>query len=121
MLQLQTPSGLDEQVVPTFSAEFFEYTLSRPSGSKTITFNQNLFFQSSIPFKQLKQNSKLQSTLINNRKKLKLKETDNFFKNGNIIITRYYSQGDKQAQLLNLVVYDILVKWNNYTLLANLG
>ncbi|GBB98933.1 hypothetical protein RclHR1_33690002 [Rhizophagus clarus] len=96
VLQLQTPSGLDEKIVPTFSAESPEYTPSKPSGSRTVTFNQN------------------------NGKKLKQKETDNNLKNGNVIITRYIPQDQEQAQLLDLVVYDILAKWDNYTLLANL-
>ncbi|GES87915.1 hypothetical protein GLOIN_2v1789243 [Rhizophagus clarus] len=56
-----------------------------------------------------------------NRKKLKQKKTVTFLKNRNIIITRYYSQEKEQVQLLDLVVYDILVKWDNYTLLGNLA
>ncbi|GBB95564.1 hypothetical protein RclHR1_25650003 [Rhizophagus clarus] len=71
-LHLQTPSRLDEQVVPTFSAESPEYTPSKPSGSRTITFNQSLLSPPSTPYKQqLKRDFKLQSTLINNGKKLK--------------------------------------------------
>ncbi|GES75423.1 hypothetical protein RCL_jg8966.t1 [Rhizophagus clarus] len=42
--------------------------------------------------KQLKQDSKSQSTPIDNRKKLKQKETDKSFKNGNVIITEYFPQ-----------------------------
>ncbi|GBC00193.1 hypothetical protein RclHR1_03780022 [Rhizophagus clarus] len=38
-LQLHTPSGLDEQVVPTFSTKFSEYTPFKSFGSKTVTFN----------------------------------------------------------------------------------
>ncbi|GBB89356.1 hypothetical protein RclHR1_01600028 [Rhizophagus clarus] len=38
-LQLQSPSGLDEQVVPTFSTESPEYIPSKPSSSRTVTFN----------------------------------------------------------------------------------
>ncbi|GBC06316.1 hypothetical protein RclHR1_06760011 [Rhizophagus clarus] len=41
-LQLQSPSGPDEQIVLTFSTESPEYTLSKPSGSRTVTFNQSL-------------------------------------------------------------------------------
>ncbi|GBB88562.1 hypothetical protein RclHR1_01510013 [Rhizophagus clarus] len=91
-LQLQTPSGLDEQVVPTFSIESPEYTPSKPSGSKTVTFNTSLFTSPFTPFKlQLKRDSKPQSTPNNNGKKLKQKETDNMLKNRNVIITRYVS------------------------------
>ena len=57
----------------------------------------------------------------NNRKKLKQKETDNSLKNKNIIITRYYPQEKEQAQLLDLIIYDILAKQDNYTLLDNLA
>ncbi|GBC08617.1 hypothetical protein RclHR1_08260004 [Rhizophagus clarus] len=53
--------------------------------------------------------------------KLKQKEIDNILKNGNVIITGYCPQDQEQAQLLDLVVYDISAKWDNYTLLANLG
>ncbi|GBB84012.1 hypothetical protein RclHR1_10650012 [Rhizophagus clarus] len=121
-LQLQTPSGLDEQIVPTFSAESPEYTPSKPSGSRTVTFNQSILSPPSTPYKQqLKRDSKPQSTPIDNGKKLKQKETDNTLKNGNVIITGYIPQDQEQAQLLDLVVYDIPAKWDNYTLLANLG
>ncbi|GBB89708.1 hypothetical protein RclHR1_01650015 [Rhizophagus clarus] len=48
-LQLQSPSGLDEQVVHTFSTESPEYTPSKPSGSRTITFNQSLLSHLSHP------------------------------------------------------------------------
>ncbi|GBC07632.1 hypothetical protein RclHR1_00760002 [Rhizophagus clarus] len=121
-LQLQTPSGLNEQTVPTFSAESPEYTPSKPSGSRTVTFNQSILSPPSTPYKQqLKRDSKPQSTPIDNGKKLKQKETDNKLKNGNVIITGYIPQDQEQAQLLDLVVYDILAKWDNYTLLANLG
>ncbi|GBB91508.1 hypothetical protein RclHR1_18830008 [Rhizophagus clarus] len=121
-LQLQTPSGLDEQVVPTFSKESPEYIPSKPSSSRMITFNQSLLSPPSTPYKQqLKRDSKPQSTSIDNGKKLKQKETDNSLKNGNVIITGYYPQGEEQVRLLNLVMYDILAKWDNYTLLANLG
>ncbi|GBB89481.1 hypothetical protein RclHR1_16180007 [Rhizophagus clarus] len=121
-LQLQTPSGLDEHVVPTFSKESPEYTPSKPSGSRTVTFNQSLLSPPSTPYKQqLKRDSKPQSTPIDNGKKLKQKETDNTLKNGNVIITEYIPQDQEQAQLLDVVVYDIPAKWDNYTLLANLG
>ncbi|GBB99825.1 hypothetical protein RclHR1_03650001 [Rhizophagus clarus] len=121
-LQLQTPSGLDEQVVPTFSTESPKYTSSKSSGSRTVTFNQSVLSPPSTLYKQqLKRDSKSQSTPIDNGKKLKQKEIDNTLKNRNVIITRYCSQGEEQAQLLDLVVYDIPAKWNNYTLLANLG
>ncbi|GBB96180.1 hypothetical protein RclHR1_00270026 [Rhizophagus clarus] len=49
-LQLQIPSELDEQVVPTFSTESPEYTPSKPSGSRMVTFNQSLL---SPPFHTL--------------------------------------------------------------------
>ncbi|GBB87909.1 hypothetical protein RclHR1_01440024 [Rhizophagus clarus] len=121
-LQLQTPSGLDEYVVPTFSTESPEYTPSKPSGSRTVTFDQSILSPPATPYKQqLKQDSKPQSTPIDNGKKLKQKETDKVLKNGNVIITRYIPQDQEQAQLLDLVVYDIPTKWDNYTLLANLG
>ncbi|GBB92976.1 hypothetical protein RclHR1_20940002 [Rhizophagus clarus] len=120
-LQLQTFSGLDKHIVFTFSIESSEYTPSKPSGSRTVTFNQSLLSPPSIFFKQLKQDFKSQSTPINNGKKLKQKETDNTLKNRNVIITRYCPQDQEQAQLLDLIVYDILAKWDNYTLLANLG
>ncbi|GBC06411.1 hypothetical protein RclHR1_06800015 [Rhizophagus clarus] len=119
-LQLQTPSGLDEQVASTFNTESPKYTPSKPSGLRTVTFNQSLLSLPFTPFKQLKQDSRPQSTPIDNGKKLKQKETDNTLKNENVIITRYCSQDQKQAQLLDLVVYDILAKCDNYTLLANL-
>ncbi|GBB98089.1 hypothetical protein RclHR1_31320002 [Rhizophagus clarus] len=51
-LQLQTPSGLNEKVVPTFSAESPEYTPSKPSGSRTVTFNQSILSPPSTPYKQ---------------------------------------------------------------------
>ncbi|GBB84259.1 hypothetical protein RclHR1_10890006 [Rhizophagus clarus] len=121
-LQLQSPSGLDEQLVPTFSAESPEYTPSKPSGSRTVTFNQNILSPPSTPYKQqLKRDSIPHSTPIDNGKKLKQKETDKSLKNGNVIITGYIPQDQEQAQLLDLVVYDIPAKWDNYTLLANLG
>ncbi|GBC03397.1 hypothetical protein RclHR1_00510028 [Rhizophagus clarus] len=92
-LQLQTSSELGEQVVPTFSKESPEYTFSKPSGSRTVTFNQSILFPLSTPYKQqLKRDSKPQSTLIDNEKKLKQKETDNLLKNGNVIITGYIPQ-----------------------------
>ncbi|GBB97803.1 hypothetical protein RclHR1_30700001 [Rhizophagus clarus] len=120
-LQLQSPSGLDEQVVPTFSMESPEYTPFKPSGSRTVTFNQSLLSPPSTPYKQqLKRDSKPQSTLVNNGKKLKQKETDNTLKNRNVIITDYLPQNQEQAHLLNLIVYDIPAKWDNYILLANL-
>ncbi|GBC03837.1 hypothetical protein RclHR1_05350011 [Rhizophagus clarus] len=87
-----------------------EYTSSKPSDLKTITFNQSLLSSSSTSFKQLKRDSKSQSTLIDNRKKLKLKKTDNTLKNRNVIITRYVLQDQEQAHLLDLVIYDILAK-----------
>ncbi|GBC10007.1 hypothetical protein RclHR1_09270012 [Rhizophagus clarus] len=121
-LQLQTPSGPDEHVVPTFSIESLEYTPSKPSGSRTITFNQSLLSPPSTLYKQqLKRDSKPQSTHVDNGKKLKQKETDNTLKNRNVIITGYIPQDQEQAQLLDLVIYDILAKWDNYILLANLG
>ncbi|GBC00095.1 hypothetical protein RclHR1_37440001 [Rhizophagus clarus] len=121
-LQLQTPSQPDEQAVPTFSTESSEYTLSKPSSSRTVTFNQSTLSSPSILCKQqLKRDSKPQSTPIDNGKKLKQKETDNTLRNGNIIITGYVPQDQEQAQMLDLVVYDIPAKWDNYTLLANLG
>ncbi|GBB87597.1 hypothetical protein RclHR1_14070004 [Rhizophagus clarus] len=121
-LQLQSPSGLDEQTVPTFSAESPEYTPSKPSGLRTVTFNQNILSPPSTPYKQqLKRDSIPHSTPIDNGKKLKQKETNNSLKNGNVIITGYIPQDQEQAQLLDLVVYDIPAKWDNYTLLANLG
>ncbi|GBB95356.1 hypothetical protein RclHR1_25140003 [Rhizophagus clarus] len=121
-LQLQTPFGLDERVMSTFSKESPEYTPSKPSGSKTVTFNQSTLSPPFTPYKQqLKRDSKPQSTPIDNGKKLKQKETDNTLKNGNVIITGYIPQDQEQAQILDLVVYDILAKWDNYTLLANLG
>ncbi|GBC02911.1 hypothetical protein RclHR1_04890022 [Rhizophagus clarus] len=121
-LQLQTPSELDEHVVPTFSTGSPEYTSSKPSGSRTVTFNQSTLSPSSTPYKQqLKRDFKPQSTPINNGKKLKQKETDNNLKNGNVIITGYIPQDQEQVQLLDLIVYDILAKWDNYILLANLG
>ncbi|GBC03924.1 hypothetical protein RclHR1_00540034 [Rhizophagus clarus] len=45
-LQPQTPFRLDEQVVPTFSAESSEYIPSKPSDSRTVTFNQSLLSSS---------------------------------------------------------------------------
>ncbi|GBC03433.1 hypothetical protein RclHR1_05120003 [Rhizophagus clarus] len=50
-LQLQTPSGLDEQVVPTFSTISPEYTLSKPSDSRMVTFNQSLLSPPFTPYK----------------------------------------------------------------------
>ncbi|GBC02256.1 hypothetical protein RclHR1_04520009 [Rhizophagus clarus] len=38
-LQLQSPSGLDKQTVPTFSAESSEYTPSKPFARFYTTFN----------------------------------------------------------------------------------
>ncbi|GBB86358.1 hypothetical protein RclHR1_12790003 [Rhizophagus clarus] len=77
-LQLQSPSGLDEQIVPTFSAESPEYTPSKPSGSRTVTFNQSILSPPSTPYKQqLKRDSIPHSTPIDNGKKLKQKETNN--------------------------------------------
>ncbi|GBC10413.1 hypothetical protein RclHR1_09600008 [Rhizophagus clarus] len=97
-LQLQSLSGLDEQVVSTFSTESPEYTPSKPSGFRTVTFNQSLLSPSSTLYKQqLKRNSKPQSMPVNNGKKLKQKEADNTLKNGNIIITGYCPQGEEQA------------------------
>ncbi|GBB97676.1 hypothetical protein RclHR1_30340001 [Rhizophagus clarus] len=92
-LQLQTPSGLDEQVVPTFNIESSEYTPSKPSGLRTVTFNQSLLSPSFTPYKQqLKRDSKPQSTPVDNGKKLKQNETDNNLKNGNVIIIGYVPQ-----------------------------
>ncbi|GBC05633.1 hypothetical protein RclHR1_06330003 [Rhizophagus clarus] len=51
-LQLQTPSGLDEHIVPTFSTGSPEYTPSKPSGSRTVTFNQSTLSPPSTPYKQ---------------------------------------------------------------------
>ncbi|GBB95797.1 hypothetical protein RclHR1_26130001 [Rhizophagus clarus] len=102
-------------------AQSSEYTPSKPSCSRTVTFNKSLLSPPFTPFKQLKQDFKPQSTPINNGKKLKQNETDNTLKNGNVIITIYIPQDQKQAHLLDLVVYDIPAKWDNYTLLANLG
>ncbi|GBB97805.1 hypothetical protein RclHR1_30720001 [Rhizophagus clarus] len=95
MLQLQTPSGLDEKIVPTFSTESPEYTSSKLSDSRIVTFNQSLLSPPFTPFKQLKLYSKPQSMPINNRKKLKQKETDNTLKNENVIITSYCPQGEE--------------------------
>ncbi|GBB86225.1 hypothetical protein RclHR1_12660005 [Rhizophagus clarus] len=86
-----------------------------------VTFNQSSLSSPSTSFKQLKRDFKPQLTPINNEKKLKQKETDNTYKNENIIIISYCLQEEEQAQLLDLIVYDILAKWNNYALLANLG
>ncbi|GBB83730.1 hypothetical protein RclHR1_01040035 [Rhizophagus clarus] len=51
-LQLQTLTGLDERVVPTFSKESPEYTPSKPSGSRTVTFDQSILSPPSTPYKQ---------------------------------------------------------------------
>ncbi|GBB89650.1 hypothetical protein RclHR1_16400002 [Rhizophagus clarus] len=78
-----------------FGAESSEYTPSKPSNLRTVTFNQSLLSLPSTPFKQLKRDFKSQSTPIDNGKKLKQKETDNTFKNRNVIITRYCPQDQK--------------------------
>ncbi|GBB86813.1 hypothetical protein RclHR1_13240004 [Rhizophagus clarus] len=91
--------------------ESSKYTPSKPSDSRTVTFNQSLLSPPSTPYKQqLKRDSKSQSTLVDNEKKLKQKETDNTLKNRNVIITGYLPQDQEQAHLLDLVVYDILAK-----------
>ncbi|GBC06184.1 hypothetical protein RclHR1_06670024 [Rhizophagus clarus] len=54
VLQLQIPSGLDEKVVFIFNAESSEYTPSKPSDSRTITFNQSLLSPPFTFFEQLK-------------------------------------------------------------------
>ncbi|GBB87746.1 hypothetical protein RclHR1_14220005 [Rhizophagus clarus] len=70
-LQSQSSSGLDEQVVSTFSIESPKYTPSKPSGSRMVTFNKSLFSPSFTLFRQLKQDSKPQLMPIDNGKKVK--------------------------------------------------
>ncbi|GBB83623.1 hypothetical protein RclHR1_10320001 [Rhizophagus clarus] len=43
------------------------------------------------------------------------------FNNSNLILTGYCPQQEEQAQLLDLIVYDIPAKWDSYTLLGNLS
>ncbi|GBB96269.1 hypothetical protein RclHR1_27100001 [Rhizophagus clarus] len=74
----------------TFSTESPEYTPSKPSGSRMVTFNQSLLSSPSTPYKQqLKRDSKPQLMPVDNGKKIKQKETNNTLKNGNVIITGY--------------------------------
>ncbi|GBB86939.1 hypothetical protein RclHR1_01340006 [Rhizophagus clarus] len=63
-LQLQTPSGLDEHVVSTFSKEFPEYTPSKPSGSRMVTFNQSLLSPPSPPSTPYKVHKKYLSARV---------------------------------------------------------
>ncbi|GBC03522.1 hypothetical protein RclHR1_05170012 [Rhizophagus clarus] len=48
ILQLQTPSELDEQVVPTFSAKSPEYIPFRPSGSRLLLIKVCFFLLSHL-------------------------------------------------------------------------
>ncbi|GBB97622.1 hypothetical protein RclHR1_30190001 [Rhizophagus clarus] len=124
VLDSNSIGSLDDELLATLSRNLTPIPVTpltksqkRSAKKKALTFNQSLLSPPSTPYKQqLKRDSKPQSTPIDNGKKLKQKETDNnTLKNGNIIITRYFSQDQEQAYLLDLVVYDILAKWDNYT------
>ncbi|GBB96155.1 hypothetical protein RclHR1_00270001 [Rhizophagus clarus] len=61
-----------------------------------------------------------QSTITQDKKRKQEHLADNF-NNSNLILTSYYPQQEEQAQLLDLIVYDIPAKWDSYTLLGNLS
>ncbi|GES99954.1 hypothetical protein GLOIN_2v1773465 [Rhizophagus clarus] len=54
-------------------------------------------------------------------KKRKQEHLADNFTNSNFILTGYCPQQEEQAQLLDLIVYDIPAKWDSYTLLGNLS
>ncbi|GBB90944.1 hypothetical protein RclHR1_01800029 [Rhizophagus clarus] len=58
-----------------------------------------------------------QSTITSDKKRKQEHLADNF-NNSNLILTGYCPQQEEQAQLLDLIVYDIPAKWDSYTLLA---
>ncbi|GBB95635.1 hypothetical protein RclHR1_25810001 [Rhizophagus clarus] len=90
------------------------------SGSKVVTFNnvppqQETSSKSSDNIKPSEQ-----STIIPDKKRKQEHLADNF-NNSNLILTGYCPQQEEQAQLLDLIVYDIPAKWDSYTLLGNLS
>ncbi|GET00087.1 hypothetical protein GLOIN_2v1789243 [Rhizophagus clarus] len=91
-----------------------------PSGSKVVTFN-NVPPQQETPLKSSDNSKPSEQSTISQNKKRKLENLADNFNNSNLILTSYCLQQEEQAQLLDLIVYDIPVKWDSYTLLGNLS
>ncbi|GBB98561.1 hypothetical protein RclHR1_32600001 [Rhizophagus clarus] len=91
-----------------------------PSGSKVVTFNNVPPHQ--VTSSKISDNIKpSEQSTINPEKKRKQEHLAENFNNSNLILTGYCPQQEEQAQLLDLIVYDIPAKWDSYTLLGNLS
>ncbi|GBC09039.1 hypothetical protein RclHR1_08570006 [Rhizophagus clarus] len=91
-----------------------------PSGSKVVTFNNVPPHQGISSTSSDNSKPSEQSTITQDKKRKQEHLADNF-NNSNLILTGYCSQQEEQAQLLDLIVYDIPAKWDSYTLLSNLS
>ncbi|GBB88995.1 hypothetical protein RclHR1_15620001 [Rhizophagus clarus] len=91
-----------------------------PSGSKVVTFN-NVPPQQATSLKSSDNNKPSEQSTITQDKKRKQEHLADNFNNANFILTGYSLQQEEQAQLLDLIVYDIPAKWDSYTLLGNLS
>ncbi|GBB99895.1 hypothetical protein RclHR1_36700001 [Rhizophagus clarus] len=91
-----------------------------PSGSKVVTFN-NVPPQQTTSSKSSDNIKPSAQSTISSKKKRKQEHLADNFNNSNLILTSYCSQQEEQAQLLDLIVYNIPAKWDSYTLLGNLS
>ncbi|GBB83389.1 hypothetical protein RclHR1_10110001, partial [Rhizophagus clarus] len=91
-----------------------------PSGSKVVTFN-NVLPQQGTPSTSSDNSKPSEQSTITQDKKRKQEHLADNFNNSNLILTGYCLQQEEQAQLLDLIVYDIPTKWDSYTLLGNLN
>ncbi|GBB92751.1 hypothetical protein RclHR1_02050024 [Rhizophagus clarus] len=91
-----------------------------PSSLKVVTFN-NVPPQPVTPSKSSDSKKPLEQPQNTQDKKRKQEHLTDNFKNSNLILIGYCPQQEEQAQLLDLIVYDILAKWDSYTLLGNLS
>ncbi|GBB83932.1 hypothetical protein RclHR1_10590014 [Rhizophagus clarus] len=112
-----TPLSRDDNPFIVPSRPSLEQT---PSGSKVVTFN-NVPPQQETPLKSSDNSKPSEQSTISQNKKRKLENLADNFNNSNLILTSYCLQQEEQAQLLDLIVYDIPVKWDSYTLLGNLS
>ncbi|GET00774.1 hypothetical protein RCL_jg17206.t1 [Rhizophagus clarus] len=87
---------------------------------QVITFSNSVYPSSKNTLKNNDDKDKPSKDFTNDKGKKKKQDhlTDNF-NNFNLILTGYNSLAQEQAQLLDLIVYDIPAKCDSYTLLGN--
>ncbi|GBC04076.1 hypothetical protein RclHR1_00550021 [Rhizophagus clarus] len=112
--QQQTPDN-NLFIVPSNQSP--EHT---PSSSKVVTFS-NVPLRPMTPSKSSDSKKPLEQPQNTQDKKRKQEHLADNFNNSNLILTGYCPQQEEQAQLLDLIVYDIPAKWDSYTLLGNLS